>query len=120
MLELPLSDVSALREQFLRASPLVRLGGLADHLARIRTSSTLVANREVTRRLLHESQRLAEWTVPEVPLDKRAALRELRHQLERWERLWDMIWEDPLRKGSVVRELGRWSERIHAMSGRGA
>jgi hypothetical protein len=68
---------TAIRERYLRDKLPIRLGGLAANLARIKSFSNHVANRDLVESILEESKFFIEWTANEVEVTIAAELVEL-------------------------------------------
>ena len=112
-----MKNASELRQQFLRGSPAVRLGGLAANLARVQSFSDHEGHGEVVRQLLEESKWLIEWTAPEAQPAVQALLVDCQRNLARWTLGWAGIWSDPERRKSVSKEAGEWSRHLLELSG---
>ena len=108
---------TAIRERYLRDPLPIRLGGLAANLARIKSFSDHPDHREVIESLLDESKSLIEWTAPEAEINLQVELVALQLQLACWQRSWQDIWTDPLRKAAVAEQAQTWSERVLKRSG---
>jgi hypothetical protein len=112
-----MTDLSQLRERYLRDPLPVRLGGLAANLARVQSFSDHPAHCELVARLLEESAWFIEWTAPDAPLDTQMALLDCQRALARWRAAWGEIWHDAGRLAEVADQTGRWSERLLELSG---
>ena len=109
-------DWTSIRERYLRDELLVRLGGLAANLARIKSRSQNVANRALIASLIEESQFFIEWTTPDADASAAAELSKLRVQLQEWQQM-SSLWEDPKQRLSIAEQCRVWSERLLDMSG---
>ncbi len=107
----------AIRERYLRDELPTRLGGLAANLARVKSFSNNVANREVVESLLEESKFFIEWTAMDAEVDTTAELVELQIQLAQWQRSWASIWADPAQRMKVAEQAKFLSERVLDLSG---
>lgn len=107
----------AIQERYLRDELPVRLGGLAANLARIRSFSDHSDHRDVVESLLEESKFFIEWTVPDAGLKVQADLVELQLQLAQWQREWESIWADPVKRAAVAEQAHNWSKRVLEVSG---
>jgi hypothetical protein len=107
----------AVRERYLRDSLSIRLGGLAANLIRIKSFSDHPDHRDVIENLLDESKFFIEWAAPEAGIDLQADLVALQLQLACWQRSWQEIWADPLRRAAVAEQSQTWSERVLKRSG---
>jgi hypothetical protein len=112
-----IKDWTVIRERYLRDALPVRLGGLATNLARIKSFSSHVANREVVESLFDESKLFIEWTAADAEVNVAAELVELQVQLALWQRNWANIWADAAQRMKVVEQARVWSERVLNMSG---
>src|SRR5437763_379975 len=115
-----ISDLSAIRERFLRDSLPVRLGGIAANMARVRSFSKYEANSGAVSRLIDESKWFIEWTAADFlpgEVDTAAQLVELQIQLAQWQNGWDRRWNDPDQRAQVAARSKEWSDRVLAMSG---
>lgn len=110
-------DYTRTRTRYLRDPLPIRLGGLASNLARIKSSSLSLENREMTLSVLDESKHFIEWTAAETDVDTAAELVELQLQLVRWQRTWATIWPDPIKRQEISETAKRWSDRVLEMSG---
>jgi len=108
---------TAIRERYLRDPLPIRLGGLAANLARVKSFSDHPDHRDVVESLLDESKFFIEWTARDAELDVQAELVELQLQLARWQRAWDDIWANPIRRATVAEQAHAWSKRVLEMSG---
>lgn len=112
-----MKDWSSIRERYLRDELPIRLGGLATNLARIKSFSNHMANRDLVESLLEESKFFIEWTASKAELSTAAELIELQIQLARWQRCWASIWLDFRQRMEVAEQSHIWSERVLEMSG---
>lgn len=112
-----MTDLSQLRDRYLRDPLPIRLGGLAANLARVQSFSDHPAHRETVARLLEESAWFIEWTAPDTEFETQVFLAECQRQLAQWRLAWGEIWHDAGRLAEVVEESGRWSERLLELSG---
>jgi len=108
---------AAIRERYLRDSLPIRLGGLAANLLRIKSFSDHPDHRDVVESLLDESKFLIEWAAPETEIDLQVELVALQLQLACWQRSWQDIWADSLKRAAVAEQARTWSERILKGSG---
>jgi hypothetical protein len=105
------------RTRYLRDPLPIRLGGLASNLARIKSSVPNPLNHDITISVLDESKHFIEWTAAEADIDTAAELVELQLQLVRWQRTWDTIWSDSVKRQEVAETAKYWSNRVLEMSG---
>jgi hypothetical protein len=112
-----MSDLTIIRERYLRDALAVRLGGLAANLARIRSFAAHEANRESIESLLYESKFFIEWTAPDTEINTAAELAELQIRLACWERNLSKMWSDRSQRKQIAELAGSWSNRILQLSG---
>lgn len=108
---------AGLKERYLRDRLPIRLGNLASSLAKIKSRSQNVANRELVEGLLQESKYFIEWTAAEAEVETAAELVELQIQLAVWQYRWISIWEDTEQRMAVAEQARVWSDRVLDMSG---
>jgi len=109
--------LNTLRERYMQDRLPIRLGGLATNLMRIASVAEHPGNRQVVDRLLEESKFFIEWTAPDTPLDKQAALVELQVKLAVWHHRWPRDLADQTKGAHLAREAHTWAERVLEMSG---
>ena len=112
-----MTDLSQVRERYLRDPLPVRLGGLAANLARVRSFSDNPEHGEVVARLIEESAWFIEWLAPDAPADTQVILIDCQRALTRWRLSWVVIWADPERRAEMATRAGAWSERFLGLSG---
>lgn len=112
-----MKDWSTMRERYLREKLPNRLGELAANLARIKSFSSNIQNRDAVESLIEESKFLIEWTAMDAGVDIAAELVELQVQLARWQWRWASIWADASQRTNIAQLALIWSERVLEMSG---
>jgi len=95
----------------------IRLGGLATNLMRIASVADHPGNRQVVDSLLEESEFFIEWTAPDAPLDKQAALAALQIRLARWHYGWHRDSADQAKRARLAQEARAWAAQVLEMSG---
>lgn len=76
------------RERFLRDPLPVRLGGIADNLARTASFADRPFGQSIVASLLYESRFFLEWAAPAAPGDSAALLVELQIAVAGWRSRW--------------------------------
>ncbi len=109
--------LNALRERYMQDRLPIRLGGLATNLMRIASVAGHSGNRQAVDRLLEESKFFIEWTAPDTPLDKQAALVELQVKLAVWHHRWPRDFANQTRGTHLAQEAHTWAEWVLEMSG---
>ncbi|MBI3097905.1 MAG: hypothetical protein HYY93_06605 [Planctomycetes bacterium] len=112
-----MSDWDDLKERYLRDTPERRLGALAANMARVSSFSDREEHAGAVEHMLEESERLIEWTAPEVTPERGESLVDLQIGIARWLRTWPFPWRDPSRRQSLAAEARAWSDRLLEMSG---
>ena len=110
-------DWTDIRERYLQDALAIRLGGIAANLGRVKSFASHEANREAVASLLEESKLFIEWTAAEADISTAAELVELQVQLSLWQRSWNKIWHDSVKRHQFATASGKWSQRILELSG---
>jgi len=112
-----MKDLPAIRKRYLRDDVLVRLGGLAANLARIKSFSDNPDHRDVVEHLIEESKFFIEWTALDTEADTRAELIEMQVELALWSVRWQDIWVNSEMRAAMSRRAGDWSRWVLQRSG---
>ncbi len=95
----------------------VRLGGIAANLARVRSFSRNIENKDAVYDLFEESKHFIEWTASETEPATAASLVELQVQIAVWQRGWLSNWADETKRNSIALASSEWSTRVLESSG---
>lgn len=107
----------AVRERYMRDPLLVRLGGLAANLSRIKSFSAHDESRDTVASLIEESKMFIEWTAPQAEVNTAAFMVDVQIQLALWQLHWDKIWEDVDARKQLAEKSDAWSKQILEFSG---
>ena len=109
--------MTAIRERYLRDTLLIRLGGLAANLSRIKSFAAHDASRNAVESLIDESKYFIEWTAADAETQTAAELVVSQIHLARWQWNWSRIWADPEQRRGLAEESSVWSKRVLELSG---
>lgn len=110
-------DKARLQERYLQDSLMSRLDRLAANLTCIQSFSYDADNHTAVERLVEESKLFVEWTAGKVDIDNAAELVSMQVQLARWQRGWQTLCVDPVRRMEMATQVEGWSEWILELSG---
>src|SRR5262245_18694219 len=102
------AKLEARKDRYLRAPLPVRPGKLASNLARIRSIASRPEVGDATKRVIRESEHLAEWAGKDAELQVQVELVELQRRLARWQFNWHEISNDLEMLSSVAEQAGYW------------
>lgn len=104
------------QETFVKDSIPIRLGKLANNLARIKSSYSDSIHEDVVKSLMRETMYFIEWIAPDIDIDNAFELANLGRFLTRWLFNWEQAWNDTKVKNQMIQELGTWSDSVLQMS----
>ena len=112
-----MKNLIQIKERYLKDTVPVRLGGLAANLARVKSFSKNLANRDVVFELFQESKFFIEWTAQETEIETTVELIELQLQIAIWQQNWQKNWNDDDMRQLVAQTSSDWSDRVLTKSG---
>ena len=105
------------KARFLRDAVPVRLGELASTLNQVRAAAELSLRPASALRFIETSLFYVEWTQSEADAALQKELNDLRQQLVEWLQAWPLMWDDAVKRDSLVSHANRWSQQIIERSG---
>ena len=112
-----MKDWSQIQERYLRDAILIRLGGLASDLSRIKSTAPHEANLNVVAGLLDESKHFIEWTAGETEIETAGYLALLQIELALWQHQLPDRWQNPKDRQRLANQAATWSQQVLELSG---
>ena len=114
-------DQHDLMRRFLQEQPQVRLAHVASDLLRIFSSLRHASKHSVTPNMINECKWFCEWAAIDSAkandIETAHILLTLQRQLVRWDRDFDEIYADPVRRAEMAETARAWSNHLLVLSG---